>query len=144
MQLTRFVPKADLVNRSVFFFFPHSSRTRHFYFCFPFTLPNSLHPGPKMQAALRLARQNGHHLCRARTLTTTASPSAHVVGSSTSPAAKPSMIPLSNVEAQWAKMTSEEKMTVHEQLEVLQQKDWKELSIDEKKAGALFYVSCFI
>jgi cytochrome c oxidase subunit 4 len=43
------------------------------------------------------------------------------------------MIPLSNVEAQWAKLTSEEKTTVHEQLEVLQQKDWKELSIDEKK-----------
>jgi len=32
-------------------------------------------------------------------------------------------------------MTSEEKLTVHEQLEQLQKKDWKELSIDEKKAG---------
>lgn len=31
-------------------------------------------------------------------------------------------------------------MTVHEQLEELQKKDWKELSIDEKKAGAFFDV----
>jgi cytochrome c oxidase subunit 4 len=96
-----------------------------------------------MQAAFRLARQNGHHLCRAhtgtRTLATTANPSAHVVGSSTSPATKPSVIPLSNVEAQWAKLTSEEKMTVHEQLEEVQKKDWKELSIDEKKAGSCFF-----
>ena len=91
-----------------------------------------------MQAALRLARQNGHQLCRTRTrtLATTASPSAHVVGSSTSPATKTAVIPLSNVEAQWAKLTTEEKMTLHEQLEELQKKDWKELSIDEKKAGA--------
>ena len=33
-------------------------------------------------------------------------------------------------------MTGEEKATVHEQLEELQKKDWKVLSIDEKKAGA--------
>jgi len=36
-------------------------------------------------------------------------------------------------------MTSEEKLTVHEQLEQLQKKDWKELSIDEKKAA--YYVA---
>jgi cytochrome c oxidase subunit 4 len=97
-----------------------------------------------MHAALRLARQNvcRTHPCTKRTLATTATPSAHVVGSSTSPA-KPSIIPLSNVEAQWAKLTSEEKMTVHEQLEEIQKKDWKELSIDEKKAGKYDRWFCF-
>jgi hypothetical protein len=127
----------------VFFFFPHSSRTKRAFLIFLLLYP-TLTSRPKMQAALRLARQNGHHLCRARTLTTTATPSAHVVGSSTSPAAKPAMIPLSNVEAQWAKLTSEEKTTVHEQLEVLQKKDWKELSIDEKKAGAYLFIASLL
>jgi hypothetical protein len=32
-------------------------------------------------------------------------------------------------------MSSEEKLTLHEQLEALQVKDWKELSLQEKKAG---------
>jgi len=40
-------------------------------------------------------------------------------------------------------MTSEEKVTVHEQLEELQKKDWKELSVDEKKAGAFFFFLSF-
>lgn len=44
-------------------------------------------------------------------------------------------VPLYNIEAHWEKMNSEEKLTVHEQLEALQVKDWKELSLDEKKAG---------
>ncbi len=44
-------------------------------------------------------------------------------------------IPLSNIEAQWERMSSEDKLSVHEQLEALQVKDWKELSLDEKKAG---------
>ncbi|KAH9484560.1 Cytochrome c oxidase polypeptide 5, mitochondrial [Psilocybe cubensis] len=48
-------------------------------------------------------------------------------------------IPLSNIEAQWARLSAEEKVSVHEQLEVLQQKDWKELSLDEKKAA--YYVA---
>ena len=46
------------------------------------------------------------------------------------------VIPLSNVEAQWAKMTADEQLTVHQQLEELQKRDWKTLSLDEKKAGA--------
>jgi len=49
------------------------------------------------------------------------------------------MIPLSNVEAQWEKLNSEEQLLVHQQLERLQKKDWKELSIDEKKAA--YYVA---
>ena len=64
--------------------------------------------------------------------TATANP-VHVVShTSTSSGAA---IPLSNVEAQWEKLTPEEQVTVHQQLEELQKKDWKELSIDEKKAG---------
>ncbi|KAF9457564.1 COX4, subunit IV of cytochrome c oxidase [Collybia nuda] len=90
-----------------------------------------------MQAALRLARHRAQPLRRC--LATTANP-AHVVGSTaSSSAAKATIIPLSNVEAQWAKLTSEEKLTVHEQLEEIQKKDWKELSIDEKKAA--YYVA---
>ncbi|KDR69308.1 hypothetical protein GALMADRAFT_282736 [Galerina marginata CBS 339.88] len=42
--------------------------------------------------------------------------------------------PAVDIEAQWVKMSAEE-VSVHEQLEVLQQKDWKELSLDEKKAA---------
>ncbi len=83
-----------------------------------------------MQAALRLARQ------QRRCLATTANP-AHVLAGSTSAAApKRPVIPLSNVEAQWEKLSSEERSSVHDQLEVLMKKNWKELSIDEKKAGA--------
>lgn len=92
-----------------------------------------------MQAAIRLARHRAPLGVRAsalRGLATTANP-AHVAGATPTSASssKPSAIPLSNVEAQWATLSSEEKLTVHEQLEKLQQKDWKELSIDEKKAG---------
>lgn len=45
------------------------------------------------------------------------------------------VIPLSNVEAQWEKMTADEQLTVHQQLEDLQKRDWRTLSLDEKKAG---------
>ncbi|KAF8686818.1 hypothetical protein AX14_003782 [Amanita brunnescens Koide BX004] len=66
-----------------------------------------------------------------------ASDGASSVTSSASRAA--SIIPLSNVEAQWATLSTEEKATVHEQLEVLQKKEWKELSLDEKRAA--YYVA---
>ncbi|KAF8495383.1 COX4, subunit IV of cytochrome c oxidase [Gautieria morchelliformis] len=49
------------------------------------------------------------------------------------------VIPLSNIEAQWAKFTKDEQITVHRQLEQLQKRNWKELSIDEKKA--VYYVA---
>jgi len=55
------------------------------------------------------------------------------------PASQQSVIPLSNVEAQWEKLNSEEQLTVHRQLEQLQKKNWKELSLDEKKAA--YYVA---
>ncbi|KAF8584122.1 COX4, subunit IV of cytochrome c oxidase [Ramaria rubella] len=49
------------------------------------------------------------------------------------------VIPLSNVEAQWETFNKDEKIIVHRQLETLQKKDWKELSLDEKKAA--YYVA---
>ena len=54
------------------------------------------------------------------------------------PTTNASAVPLSNVEAQWERLSPEEQLTVHQQLEELQKKDWKTLSIDEKKAGAFF------
>jgi hypothetical protein len=46
-----------------------------------------------------------------------------------------SIIPLSNIQAQWENMTEEEQNLVHRQLEELQAKDWRNLSLDEKRAG---------
>ena len=73
-----------------------------------------------------------------RCLTTTANP-AHVESSS-SPAAssKQSTIPLSNIAAQWDTLSSEEKHSVFVDLEAAQKKDWKTLSLDEKRAGEPF------
>ncbi|KZT61333.1 cytochrome c oxidase subunit IV [Calocera cornea HHB12733] len=48
-------------------------------------------------------------------------------------------IPVSNIEAQWKSMTPEEQNEVHKALEQLQKKDWKQLSLDEKKAA--YYVA---
>ena len=48
-------------------------------------------------------------------------------------------IPLSNVEAHWGKLSSDEKASFHEQLGLLQRKDWKELSLNEKKAGEYMF-----
>jgi len=49
--------------------------------------------------------------------------------------ANDAVIPLSNVEAHWEKLTADEQLTIHQQLEELQKRDWKTLSLDEKKAG---------
>jgi cytochrome c oxidase subunit 4 len=46
---------------------------------------------------------------------------------------------LSNVEAQWERLSKDEQVAVHAQLETLQKKDWKALSLDEKKAA--YYVA---
>lgn len=84
-----------------------------------------------MQAALRLARHPAPLRRSVRCLATTATP-PHPASSTVSPS---NIIPLSNVEAQWELMTGDEQVLVHQQLEQLQKKDWKELSLDEKKAG---------
>jgi hypothetical protein len=43
------------------------------------------------------------------------------------------------VEAQWAALSATEQTAVHQQLEELQRKDWKTLSLAEKKAGTFFF-----
>ena len=97
-----------------------------------------------MQAIRLAARRNGalllqqhqqHQQRRCLATATVGHAQAETATTTTSAAARIVPIPLSNVEAQWAKLSSEEKVAVHEQLEVLQKKDWKELSLDEKKAG---------
>lgn len=50
-----------------------------------------------------------------------------------------SIIPISNIQAQWETMTEEERSVVHEQLEELQSRDWRSLSLDEKRAA--YYVA---
>jgi len=57
----------------------------------------------------------------------------------TSSSSSESPIPLANVEAQWERLTAEEQLTVHRQLEDLQKKDWKQLTLDEKKAA--YYIA---
>ena len=64
-------------------------------------------------------------------------PHAAAASSTSTTVSSASAIPLSNVEAQWAMLSSSEQAAVHQQLEALQQKDWKTLSLAEKKAGAL-------
>jgi len=76
-------------------------------------------------------RQFSRSLSAATTTTTTTT--------TTTARANDAVIPLSNVEAQWEKLTSDEQLTVHQQLEELQKRDWKTLSLDEKKAGV--YIS---
>jgi cytochrome c oxidase subunit 4 len=77
-------------------------------------------------SALRIVR---------RGLATAAAHPPHATPSSSHVTAAASAIPLSNVEAQWATLSPAEQTTVHQQLEELQRKDWKTLSLAEKKAG---------
>lgn len=79
--------------------------------------------------ALRVARPHAHRLVLRRLTTAAPSTSASVSASASV------VIPLSNVEAQWEKLSKTEQASVHQQLEELQKRDWKSLSIDEKKAG---------
>lgn len=46
---------------------------------------------------------------------------------------------LANIEASWEDLPAEEQGQVYQQLKELQKRDWKEMSLDEKKAGE----SCF-
>ena len=93
--------------------------------------------------SLRLARIATSGLGPARRCLATATANHAEVASSSSSSSAPSSVtssrvapvPLSNVEALWAKLSGDEKMAIHEQLEALQLKDWKTLSVDEKKAG---------
>ncbi|KAG9226503.1 hypothetical protein CCMSSC00406_0005830 [Pleurotus cornucopiae] len=93
-----------------------------------------------MQAAARLARIPRLAVHRAAAVRCMATAASHV-SASASPSSTPkqSVIPLGNVEAQWANLNQDDKSLVIEQLEELQKKDWKQLSIDEKKAA--YYVA---
>ncbi|EIN07119.1 COX4-domain-containing protein, partial [Punctularia strigosozonata HHB-11173 SS5] len=90
--------------------------------------------------ALRLARTAAVPVARRRCLATAAAPGNHApTHAPSSTARQQSMIPISNVEAQWEQLSDEDKLVVHQQLEELQKQDWKKLSIDEKKAA--YYVA---
>jgi len=80
-------------------------------------------------AALRVARRTVASSAFSRRMATAAA----------TPSSSSSVIPLSNVEAQWEAMNKDDQLTVHRQLEEIQKKDWKTLSIDEKKAA--YYVA---
>jgi hypothetical protein len=43
---------------------------------------------------------------------------------------------LGSIEANWKTLPPAEQAEVYQKLEQLQKKDWKELTVDEKKAGA--------
>jgi cytochrome c oxidase subunit 4 len=89
-----------------------------------------------LAAAARLARQRAPTSLRrsiATTVSPHSSPAAAAYPSPGSAAVTP--VAISNVEASWTKLSPEERASVHQQLETVQQKDWKELSVDEKKAG---------
>jgi cytochrome c oxidase subunit 4 len=79
-------------------------------------------------------RRSAATLITARRLASTTAAHPSTASSST-----PSIIPLSNVEAQWEHISRDEQIQVHRQLEALQKKDWKTLSIDEKKAA--YYIA---
>jgi cytochrome c oxidase subunit 4 len=49
--------------------------------------------------------------------------------------AQGSVVPLSNIEAQWEALSNSDKVATSLQLETLQKKDWKELTLQEKKAS---------
>ncbi|KAF8604633.1 cytochrome c oxidase subunit IV [Ceratobasidium sp. AG-I] len=75
--------------------------------------------------AVKATSSTSRVLLAARAASTTASP----IRSSNS------AVPLANVEAQWNSLTAEEQVDVHRELEELQKRDWKTLSLDEKKAA---------
>ncbi|CAL1705360.1 unnamed protein product [Somion occarium] len=90
--------------------------------------------------ALRLARPRValRPITATRNVAATANASAHAA-SATASSSSQALIPLSNVEAQWERLTPDEQFQVHRQLEEIQKKDWRTLSIDEKKAA--YYVA---
>ncbi|KAH9928573.1 cytochrome c oxidase subunit IV [Epithele typhae] len=86
--------------------------------------------------ALRLARTRlPARPSSSRALSAAAASPSAAHASASSPAA----IPLSNVEAMWVRLSEDEQATIHAQLEEIQKKDWKTLSVDEKKAA--YYVA---
>ena len=91
------------------------------------------------QARPRLALRTTANVGGVRAIAATANHST--AQSAPSTASSASVIPLSNVEAQWELLSTEEQYVIHQQLEEIQKKDWKTLSVDEKKAGMLDFFS---
>lgn len=89
--------------------------------------------------ALRLARPRLPLRPATRAFAAAAS-SAHSAAPAASSASP--VIPLSNVEAMWERLSADEQLVIHQQLEEIQKKDWKTLSVDEKKAGTLRRRAC--
>ena len=87
--------------------------------------------------ALRLARPRLPLRTPARAFAAAAHPAP---AASTSSSSGATVVPLSNVEAMWTRLSADEQLAIHQQLEELQKKDWKGLSLDEKKAGASRFV----
>ncbi|KAF5364657.1 hypothetical protein D9758_005531 [Tetrapyrgos nigripes] len=104
-----------------------------------------------MQSALRLARRSAapHSSLASASVSvsranafrcmTTANPALDSSASSsqagTSYRKASNIVPLSNVEAQWEKMSREDQISVYRELEEIMKKDWKEMTLDEKKAA---------
>lgn len=97
----------------------------------PFFNSNTLHPSLTLSFPMHAAR-----LLRPIRAANRQFSRSLATATATATRSNDAVIPLSNVEAQWAKMTADEQLTVHQQLEELQKRDWKTLSLDEKKAGA--------
>lgn len=93
-----------------------------------------------MQAAvLRLARPTAslRRPVLLRNFATATADPAHVAGATSAPASaspKKVNIPLNNIEQHWSKLSEGEQSALYDELQVLQKKDWKQLTLDEKKA----------
>lgn len=91
--------------------------------------------------SLRLLRARAQTRGVVRLATTAAHPT---ITRTSSPSDVEAAIPLSNVDAQWERLTPDEQLVIHRQLEEIQKRDWKTLSLDEKRAGdatPLFFLS---
>ncbi|KAI0823578.1 cytochrome c oxidase subunit IV-domain-containing protein [Trametes gibbosa] len=87
--------------------------------------------------ALRLARPRLPLRPATRAFAAAAASSSQTAASA-SASAQP-VVPLSNVEAMWERLSADEQAVIHQQLEEVQKRDWKTLSVDEKKAA--YYVA---
>ena len=87
-----------------------------------------------------ISPQISQNTARTSTCSSAAASSAHTAVPAASSASP--VIPLSNVEAMWERLSADEQLVIHQQLEEIQKKDWKTLSVDEKKAGTLRRRAC--
>ncbi|KAH8832548.1 COX4, subunit IV of cytochrome c oxidase [Flagelloscypha sp. PMI_526] len=89
--------------------------------------------------ALRLTHGTLQHACR-RSIATTVHPSLMASSSLSSVTATKStadapMVPLGNIETHWDGLADNDKFSLQDQIDDIQKKDWKLLTLDEKKAA---------